>query len=267
MMKYINLILLFTGILLLLSCEDKDKEPVLNVQKSVQIIYPTEGSSYIVSEEVLDSNFVIMLNPPVFNFNVASPTYHVELDLATNDFSNAITLATTLSDTVEVQYKLLNRILIENFGLLDSASKEFKLRIVAFLGDKYNTASELTGITITSYIDTANMKPVADTLYLVGDATLVGWNNAAGLPIINDGSGSIYTITTSLTAGGMKFLRRLRAWAPQWGTDATGTSAGGPLIYRPDEATTDPTNIPSPGIGIYRIDVDIENLTYTITGV
>jgi hypothetical protein len=76
---------------------------------------------------------------------------------------------------------------------------------------------------------------------------------------------SVYTITTTLTAGGgMKILEVSGQWAPQWGDDGTNT---GVLSYRPDEATTDPPNIPSPGDVTYRIDIDIDGLTYSITPV
>lgn len=265
-MKYIRNILLFAGVLFILACEEKEN-PVLTVTEPVQISFPIEGTEYLITEEILDSELTVIMTPPVFNYFVAPPTYHIELDIAGNDFSEAVTLTTTTSDTVEIQYSELSETLIENYGLCDSATADFIIRTVAYIGDYYNAISAPIEITITSYIDTANIVPEPDTIYLVGDATTAGWNNAGGLPIINDGTGTIYTITTTLTSGGMKILRTLGAWAPQWGTDGNGTSTGGPLIYRPDEATPDPATIPSPGNGTYRIDVDIENLTYTITGV
>ncbi|MCK9617885.1 MAG: SusF/SusE family outer membrane protein [Lentimicrobiaceae bacterium] len=118
--------------------------------------------------------------------------------------------------------------------------------------------------------DTANLTytitPVTGVLYLLGDATTAGWNNATPLEMTKVAPG-IFEITTTLTAGGMKFLEVPGQWAPQWGTDATGTNSRGILIYRLDETVPDPTNIPSPGAGTYTITVNLATQTYTITAV
>jgi hypothetical protein len=101
-------------------------------------------------------------------------------------------------------------------------------------------------------------------LFLVGDATSAGWNNAGGIPFDKVSPGH-FTLTTTLNAtGGMKFLEVSGAWAPQWGTDAEGTSGFGNLIYRPTESVPDPTNIPTPGAGTYTITLNLVTQTYTI---
>ncbi len=123
-------------------------------------------------------------------------------------------------------------------------------------GDYYIEADTVS-LTYKTFLTSGN-------LYLVGAATTVGWNNAAGLAF-TEVEDHIFEITTSLTAGGMKFLEVLGAWAPQWGTDATATTDGGPLIYRPTEAVLDPAEVPSPGVGTYTIRVDLTTISYTIT--
>jgi starch-binding outer membrane protein SusE/F len=100
-------------------------------------------------------------------------------------------------------------------------------------------------------------------LFLVGDATTAGWNNANGIPFVKVSPG-LFTLTTTLTAGGMKFLEVSGQWAPQWGTDAEGTSAFGNLVYRPTESVPDPINIVSPGAGTYTITLNLTTQTYTI---
>jgi len=102
-------------------------------------------------------------------------------------------------------------------------------------------------------------------LYLVGAATTVGWDNTAALPFTETSAGShIFEITTTLTEGGMKFLEIVGEWAPQWGTNEIGTGNVGPLIYRPDEITADPAEVPSPGSGTFKITVDLTTLSYSI---
>jgi hypothetical protein len=100
-------------------------------------------------------------------------------------------------------------------------------------------------------------------LYLVGDASTAGWDNAAGLPF-TEVEPHIFEITTTLADGGMKFLEVPGAWAPQWGTDADGTGTGGKLVYRPTESVEDPAEVPSPGAGSFKIRVDLTTMAYTI---
>ena len=64
----------------------------------------------------------------------------------------------------------------------------------------------------------------------------------------------------------MKFLELSGAWAPQWGTDESGTAEEGNLVYRPDEATQDPPNIVAPSsAGNYLIELNLITKTYFIT--
>ncbi|MCK9423493.1 MAG: SusF/SusE family outer membrane protein [Bacteroidales bacterium] len=115
--------------------------------------------------------------------------------------------------------------------------------------------------------DTANLKYevtlTSAQLFLVGNATTAGWTPANGIPFTKVSPG-IFTITTTLTAGGMKFLETTTGWAPQWGTDLTGTGNFGPLIYRPTESVTDPPEIPSPGAGTFTISVNLATKEYKI---
>jgi len=67
-----------------------------------------------------------------------------------------------------------------------------------------------------------------------------------------------------LKEGGLKFLETTTGWAPQWGTDATGTSNFGPLVYRPTESVPDPANIVSPGAGTYTINLNLATMKYEI---
>lgn len=101
-------------------------------------------------------------------------------------------------------------------------------------------------------------------LFLVGDGSSAGWVNTAGIPFVKVSPGH-FTLTTALNAtGGLKFLEVNGAWAPQWGTDASGSSTTGNLVYRPTESEPDPANIPTPGAGTYTITVNLATLTYTI---
>lgn len=120
--------------------------------------------------------------------------------------------------------------------------------------------------------DTANLTysivKVTEELYMLGSATEVGWDNAAPLAMTKDAPG-MFSIITTLTAGTdmyLKFLEVPGQWAPQYGTDANGTAEGGNLVLRPTEDATDPDSIPAPDVtGLYKIEVNLSNLTYKIT--
>ena len=116
--------------------------------------------------------------------------------------------------------------------------------------------SDVIAYNIKTYTAELQIPP----LYLVGDATSAGWDNANGLPIEWDKDNSVYSVITDFGDGIMKVLEVSGQWAPQWGDDGT---TSGILLYRPDEDTTDPDGIPSPGTGSYKWTVDIVNLTYT----
>ncbi len=113
---------------------------------------------------------------------------------------------------------------------------------------------------------TVNPAGAAPELYILGDATSAGWDNTKALPM--QGSDGNYTITTDFTVGGgFKFITDLGQWQPQYGTDATGTFASGPLFLN-DGTGTDPANIPGPdAAGTYLVTVDTNGMTYTITAV
>lgn len=104
-----------------------------------------------------------------------------------------------------------------------------------------------------------------EPLYMLGDATLAGWDNgnAIQLQFLGDG---VYEIVDSLFGGAnLKFITTLGQWAPQYGSDGAGTWESGNLVLRPTEDEPDPASIPSPPEdGIYKITVDIVNLTYSI---
>jgi len=113
---------------------------------------------------------------------------------------------------------------------------------------------------------TYTITKVSEQLYLLGDGTPAGWDNAGATPMIKVAPG-IFEITTTLNGGAtfLKFIETLGQWAPQYGTDASGTSDGGILILRPTESEPDPTAIPVPATaGTYTVRVNLATMTYTI---
>lgn len=106
--------------------------------------------------------------------------------------------------------------------------------------------------------------PVA--IYALGDGTAAGWDNTKAIKINQSSTAGIYSGTLDLLAAkNMKFILTLGQWAPQYGTDASGTSASGNLVFRPTESVPDPSPIPTPAkADKYKVTVNLNNNTYKI---
>ncbi len=123
-------------------------------------------------------------------------------------------------------------------------------------------------VTADTALLTYSIVKVTEQLYLLGSATNAGWDNTGALALTREAPG-MFSITTTLTAGEdmfFKFIEVLGQWAPQYGTDANGTSEGGKLVFRETESDPDPPAIPAPDVtGMYKIEVNLSNMTYKVT--
>jgi hypothetical protein len=115
------------------------------------------------------------------------------------------------------------------------------------------------------YTLTVNPAGAAPEMFMLGDGCTAQWDNTKALPMTKASTG-VYYITTTLTAAkSIKFIKNLGAWAPMYGTNATGTNTGGDLVYRATENDPDPSNIPTPATtGAYVVTINTTTLKYTI---
>jgi Outer membrane protein SusF_SusE len=216
------------------------------------------GDGLINADTVLGWNYTMMLSKPVVeNVTTYTWTYNQVKLVAAGSFKiregqdwskksigyNGVTLAGLAADkftTAEPDF---------NFIPTEDGTYDMVLKIDA-VTEKYTL--------------TVNPAGAAPEMFMLGDGCSAGWVNTAALPMT--GGDGIYSITTTLTAGkNIKFITTLGQWAPQYGTDASGTSTGGNLVYRPTESDPDPASIPTPATdGKYCVTINTNNLTYTI---
>jgi hypothetical protein len=114
---------------------------------------------------------------------------------------------------------------------------------------------------------TYSVTAMPEKVYLVGDGCSAGWTPTAGLPFTKSAPG-VYSITTALSAAkNLKIMySNSGAWAPQWGTSTGAIAALGKLVFRPNEAASDPASIPTPATaGNYKIDLNFNENSYKIT--
>ena len=270
MKKIIYLIIALIGFGFLFSCEKVTTDPVLDMSKTTaaSLTEPAAESYFVLLEDFPDSLITFKWNAASYNLqDLESTIYSLQIDIADSNFVNAKELVNTTETTYGITFSALNNSLI-NLGLIPDSITSVAVRIVSMI----NTASDYSEI--TSAVTKINLTPynaagpTAPPLYLIGDGCTTGWDNTnIDLAFTFDNDLKVYKIVATLAPG--KYIKAFEVqgqWAPQWGTDATGTSAGGPLVYRPDETVADPAAIPTPAeAGDYLITFDLVNLVYTVT--
>lgn len=253
------------GLGFLVSCETENNNPVLD---TTQIVAPSITSDFDSLVLIQDSVGAAI------NFTWSAANYGIEniepvnysFQMRPADSTEWINLVSTTETMYQTTVGAFNQKLL---GLLLPTNEPLDIvfRVMAFINtdsDVTNAYSSDKTIVITAYEEELNIKPI----YILGDGTPAGWDNTAALEMTPQPGGS-FTITVFLDPGAgsyMKFISVLGQWAPQWGTDATGTPEAGPLVYRPTEDVTDPAAIPIPDIaGDYVVVADTANLTYSTT--
>lgn len=267
-----NLIIIFIvllGIGFLASCEKEIKDPILEIDQTVLpgITSPANSATYVlIKEEAANPLANFEWTPTQYNLdNLETTKYVLQMDLAGNNFADPSDLASTEGTSFGITVGTMNNLLLSVFELSADEAHTLELRVRSFINqvtDYSEVYSEVVTINITPYDDQVYVKPI----YLLGSGTTIGWDNMLALPMEHIGSGKfarVETITTG-TDRFIKFISMLGLWAPQWGTDASGTTEGGPLVYRPDETTADPAAIPflTAEAGDYYIMADTLNLVY-----
>lgn len=266
MKKLVYSIIALTGFIFFTSCEEELRDPKLDMSKTVKssILSPSSGSSLVLLKELADSVVEFRWSDTKYDLgNLESTKYILQMDFAGKNFTDPMDLVSTTGLTYETTIAQVNNQLLGVLELEPDIAYDFEYRIKAFLNtySEYSVVySDVITLAITPYSEIIYVKPI----YLIGDATDIDWDNTQAIPMEHIGSGKFARVEYLDAAGDwFKFLSMLGAWAPQWGTDATGTLESGPLVYRPDEATADPPAVPMGTVsGDYYIEADTLLLEY-----
>jgi starch-binding outer membrane protein SusE/F len=259
-MKKINSILLFfVAALILVSCTDEEYNPHMYLLSTPSVSSPSAVKTYILAEASA-ANVVENYTWSAADFGFpAAVTYTLQFSPAGKSFATPINIVSSGALTYALKTSDLNQQLL---ALSYKGGTQYAMegRVKASVSD-YSTA-------VYSPVFTFNVIPYEQKLppiYLVGDATLGGWDNKLGQPMPLWAAG-LYGVVTPLSASKwIKALKTSGAWAPQWG-QGTGTWDAGTLAYRATEAATDPPSIPSPAAaGEYYVIFNVTALTYTVT--
>lgn len=244
--------------LFLISCNDDLEDTRFNTQDTLEI---TVSNNEIVLEEQFFDNTITLNWSTGTNQNTgAAITYTLQLDMASNDFSDPLaTLLTEVQSTYSyaMGYGDLNQILLEH-GLAPNQSYELSARITATVANEsVPTQVANTTFTVTTF------KPVSQQLFIVGDATPNGWNigSATELAASNTQRG-VFVYEGVLTPGNFKFaVSQDGCWCQDFYTrDATDDTK---LVYN-EGGSGDDLQWTIDAEDNYRVTVDLLNLTIDI---
>jgi hypothetical protein len=262
------LLLVIFGIGLVSSCEKEPKEPVLNMNQTnaASISSPANGSTIVFTEANQDSTLEFTWAPAQYNLSDLETTkYLLQMAKSGTNFETPSELTSTTETSYSTTYGAINaKLLVE--GETPGTPVNYDFRVVSFINNTTEFTNAYSAASVVEMVPFEKVLSIAP-IYLLGSATTIGWDNAAALEMTYLDEGK-FAIVETLSGGAefIKFISDLGAWAPQWGTDDTGTSEMGPLVYRPSEDIDDPVAIPCPEeAGDYYILADTANLTYEVS--
>ncbi|HOY18071.1 MAG TPA: SusE domain-containing protein [Haliscomenobacter sp.] len=239
--------------------------PTLSSSVNRVNLVPADSSRNVISFNWSDPNYQI--DGEKTSHNV---TYTLEIDSLGKNFAKPQRITVTNALSNPINGKEFNRMLA-NLNIADSARNySLAIRVKAAL---YLPSTELISNTINLTVSPYSTEPVAlypvpDNLFLVGDATVGGWNNPVPTP------GQKFTKLDKFTFGGVfqltggnkyLFLPTNGDWGHKYAianAGAAGMREGGDFIVDSGQ------DIPAPlASGNYKIIVDFVKGKYTVTPV
>lgn len=243
------------------SCENEESLMILQPQEAAfSIITPESGSSTILNEAT-PANTALTVTWEKVTYGAPSVvTYTVQFAANDTEFAAPIDVTSSTSTNSTIDVNELNTRALE-LGLTPNVEGAIDVRIKATVGtaNAEPKFSDVITIVVTPYGSTET--PVV-TLYLVGDATVAGWNlNNNNMPLFtdpNDNTKHYYTGYFKGHPDGFKLLEKIDSWLPAYGND--GTNA----VKRTSFEQNDPNSFPIPTDGYYTLEINIQDLTYKL---
>ncbi|MBS1754387.1 MAG: SusE domain-containing protein [Ferruginibacter sp.] len=266
---------------------------MLSCKKDENRVYFLGGTNPHLSATSTDPQVLLKINKdnPAITFNWTNPDYEfntgassqtvsytLQVDTAGSNFSNPRlqekAISANLSVTLTV--KELNTFLTK-MELQYNQPHQMQFRIKSTLGNgSVPLYSNVLTITITNYLDFVVEPPGTEAnlyldgnLWVVGDAVASGWTNPLpppydvtqkiGRATPTDVLHYVGTITFNAT-GGYKLIQEQGVWSSQYHA-LDGTAK---LFGDFEKKDSDP-QFPSPGAGNYKIEVNFQTGTYTLT--
>ncbi len=249
-----------------LNNNEQYKSNVITVAMTPYVVPVTltpSSTSPIVLDVSNATNTAISFNWNATSYGNNTIYYALQFDTAGGNFATPQVIKYDNALTSNISVNDLNSAAIAA-GVKGGSTKDVEFRIVAYQGTGYAAPlvySSVVTINITTFT------PIPPVLFIIGDATPLGWNNNPGLAPSQQFTridAVSYGIVINLTAGGSYlFLPEDQGlWTHKYG----GASAtGGALLA---DGAVPGSNTPAPATsGTYEIVVNFQTGTYTVTSV
>ena len=280
MKKMIKLISGLTLLLVLFSGCKKDEHQTI-YQGGTAPVLTASSTTAMVLDRNTPNNFALKFswtNPEyMFNTGINSQdvNYILQVDTTGANFTSGklqeMSIPRELS--VSLTVKALNTFFTK-MELAPSVAKSIDFRIKStLLNNSVPLYSNVIKIVFTPYLDfvveppgTAAAVYTDGNLWLVGDASLNGWNNPLPAPYdvaqkFTRVSVTKYTLDINFNAtGGYKLIQTQGVWSTQYhALDGTAKFSGDF-----EKRDSDP-QFPSPGAGRHRVEINFQTGKYTVT--
>lgn len=213
-------------------------------------------SADIVLSQINNDNVAVTLNwtTGTNKGTGASISYVLQIDKVGNNFANPYTFdmgKAVYAKSFSVSQ--LNSSLLEEYGAVAWVGFNLEARVIATIYSSpiNQQISQVINIKVTPY------EPVSTTLYILGDATVNGWDASKAIALTPDADDpTVFTFRGALGVGSYKFITTLGQLLPSYnrGTDDTH------LVYRTSDSEPDNAFTVTEA-GVYNIKVSLLDLT------
>ncbi len=262
--KYLALVILAAGVFT--SCEKADELSVFGEATAPVLTTPTAT----VAPPPADSNKVsLILNwtDPKHATDPKTVKYVIEIDSTTRNFTRAYTRTLTGKLTDSIIAKDLNAVMLA-WGFEFNKAYDLDVRVTSSYGNNNEQKrSNILKIRATPYkIPPKVALPAGGKVFIVGGATVGGWNNPVPVPsqelarISETTFGGVFQLTGGQ---GYIFLPVNGSWDQKYTTLNTG--AGGDLEGGFEFRTSGGSDFVSPSAsGLYKVTLDFQQGRYKL---
>jgi hypothetical protein len=234
---------LISFLIVLGACDDIE---TININENANTTVSLSTNTLVLSQDIEDDEVLtISWTAPDFGFD-AAPLYEVLIDIAGGNFTEPqiIPVGTDLSKLFtagELNTKLLY------LGLEPNETTNVDIKVQTSLSEFQETLSESVSLTVTPF---SSILDLSTTWGIVGSAAN-NWGATPDLPFYTTNQAGVLVAYVTLTDGEIKF-RENNDWANNLGD----TGNDGTLEQNGDNIAV--------SAGIYKIVMNLNNLTYTI---
>lgn len=207
--------------------------------------------------------------------NSLNVSYNIEFDTLGANFTNPKLQTVQVTSALDTTFTVdqLNSIVANGLGLSVGNTHTIQVRVTSFLAPYTSGSASIAPLSSNAFAykvvpyspPPLITPPSSGTLFIVGDATPGGWANPMTVDPTTQQftkiSNTEYSIVIQLNGGKeYKFIGTNGSWSEQWSVKDPDTYPnGGPFV-------SNGQNCIAPGAsGTYKIDVNFQNGTFTVT--